>query len=272
MARSSPLLLGIVNITEDSFSDGGRYLDPAKAIAHARALLRDGADAVDLGAASSNPDSEPVPPALEIERLAPVVAALKEDGAAISIDSFATETQAWALEQGVAYVNDIQGFADPALYPKLATSQAKLVVMHSIQGRGKATREPGDPITIRDRIFRFFEARIAALAEGGIDRARLILDPGMGFFLGTSPEPSLAVLRGLPELRRAFGLPVLVSVSRKSFLRAISGRDAGASGAATLTAELFAAARGADAIRTHDVGALRDALTVGRALGQGFLP
>ena len=117
-----PIILGIVNITEDSFSDGGRYLKTIAAIAHARELAAAGAGVLDLGAASSNVDSAPVPPDVEIARLAPVVAALKADGRAVSIDSFATPVQRWALSAGVDYLNDIQGFADPELYPDLALS------------------------------------------------------------------------------------------------------------------------------------------------------
>ena len=189
--------------------------------------------------------------------MAPVVAALKGDGITISIDSFAPEVQRWALEQGVDYLNDIQSFPDETLYPVLAASRAKLIVMHSVQARGKATRIDVPPSEILPRIHSFFEARIAALTKSGIDPARIILDPGMGFFLGSDPETSFTVLRGIGELKRAFGLPVLVSVSRKSFLRSITGRAAAESGPATLAAELFAAAAGVDMIRTHDPGALK---------------
>src|SRR5262252_10552741 len=121
-------LFGILNITEDSFSDGARYLDPKAALAHARELISDGADALDVGAASSNPRSKPVPAEIEIARLKPVVALGKKMKWQVSVDSFAEETQFWALKAGVAYVNDIQGFPNPALYPKLAASNAKLIV------------------------------------------------------------------------------------------------------------------------------------------------
>jgi dihydropteroate synthase type 2 len=261
-----PKIFGIVNITEDSFSDGGLYLSPLAAITHARALAEGGADVLDLGAASSNPDAKPVPPQIEIARLAPVVAALKKEGRKISIDSFAPETQAWALTQGVDYLNDIQGFPEVNFYPVLAKARAKLVVMHSVQGRGRATRAEIDPAIVAVRIRDFFEKRICALTSAGIARERLILDPGMGFFLGANPEASLTSLKRLPELKAAFGLPILISVSRKSFLRKMTGREAGESLPATLAAELFAAARGADFIRTHEPQPLRDALTVAAAL------
>lgn len=259
-------ILGILNITEDSFSDGGKYLSPDAALARARQLAQGGADILDLGAASPNPDAKAVAPRVEIARLAPVVAGLKKDGCAISVDSFAPEVQRWAIEQGVAYLNDIQGFPDPELYPALARSDAKLVVMHSVQERGRASRVEVAPGEIFGRVRRFFEARIAALTAAGIARDRLILDPGMGFFLGANPEASLTVLRRLPELKAAFGLPVLVSVSRKSFLRAIAGRAPADSGPASLAAELFAVRQGADFVRSHEPSALKDALAVAKVL------
>ena len=259
-------ILGILNITEDSFSDGGKYLAPDAALAQARALMESGADILDLGAASSNPDAKAVARDVEIARLAPVVTALKKNAQAISIDSFSIEVQRWALEQNVGYLNDIQGFPEPALYPVLARSGAKLIVMHSVQERGRATRVDVAPEEIFARVTTFFEARIAALVKAGIARDRLILDPGMGFFLGANPQASLTMLRRLAELKAAFGLPVLVSVSRKSFLRALVGRPPAAAGAASLAAELFAARQGADYIRTHDPAALKDALAVGKAL------
>jgi dihydropteroate synthase type 2 len=254
-------ILGILNITEDSFSDGGKYLEPSAALAHARALAKD-ADILDIGAASSNPDAAGVAPEIEIARLESVVPALRREKIALSIDSYAIEVQRWALAQKVEYLNDIHGFPDAALYPDLAASAAKLIVMHSVQEQGKATRIDISPSQIVDRIRRFFAARLAALTKAGVAQERMILDPGMGFFLGTDPETSFTVLRALPVLKAEFGLPLLVSVSRKSFLRKITGRPAAEAGPASLTAELFAALNGADLIRTHDPRSLKDALAV----------
>ena len=263
----SPRLFGIVNITEDSFSDGGRYLDPSNAIAHARALLAAGAEVIDLGAAASNVDAQPVSATEEISRLDPVITALAADGAQISVDSFLPEVQRFALGDGVAFLNDIQGFPDPSLYPALAAATCRLVVMHAVQGRGRAQRVELTADEVWARIHHFFGERLAALERGGVARERLILDPGMGLFLSSRPEASLRVLTGLGRLKRDFGLPVLVSVSRKSFLRAITGHDsAKATSAATLAAEIYAAEMGADYIRTHDPGALADALKVMTAL------
>lgn len=262
LAARRPRIIGIVNITEDSFSDGGRYLSPAEAIGHARRLRADGADVIELGAAASHPDSRPVPAAEEQRRLAPVLEQLAADGIPVSVDSFRPATQLFAIARGVAYLNDIQGFPDPALYPALADAQCRLVVMHSVQRTGPATRVITDPGTIMDRIGRFFTARLAALGAAGLSPGRLIVDPGLGYFLGSNPGPSLAALAGIRDLRARFGLPVLVCPSRKSFLRTLTGKDdISLAGPASLAAEIFAAWRGADYIRTHDVAALRDAIT-----------
>ena len=263
----NPYLFGILNITADSFSDGGKYLQADAALAHARQLIADGAHILDIGAAASNPASQAVAPDLEIARLAPVVAALHAEGVALSIDSFAPEVQLWALQQGVAYLNDIHGFAEPSLYPHLAASEAKLIVMHAVQAAGRASADDIPPETIFNRILEFFEARLAALAAAGVARDRLILDPGMGMFLGRHAAASYEVLRRIGELRQAFGLPVLISVSRKSFLR--RGRAVAAAGAATLAAELFAVCQGADYIRTHVPAALADGIMVWNAAASG---
>lgn len=262
-----PLLVGIVNITEDSFSDGGRFLDPAAAIAQARGLAAGGADIVELGAAASNVAANPVSAEEEIRRLEPVIAALQADGAAISIDTYRLGVQLFAIEHGIDCLNDIHGFPDAAIYPALAAASCRLVVMHSVQSEGRAQRVDLGADEVWRRIEDFFAARVSRLERSGIARERLILDPGMGFFLSSRPEASLSVLAGLDRLKRGFDLPVMVSVSRKSFLGAIAGRrQPNELGAATLAAELYAADHGADFIRTHDPAALHDGLAVTEAL------
>jgi dihydropteroate synthase type 2 len=268
-----PRLVGILNITQDSFSDGGRYLDPESALARARSMRERGADIVELGPASSHPDPLDVAPEEEIRRIEPVAEALRDERIPFAVDSFRVETQRWSLEHGASLLNDIQGFPHPEIWSELAGADCRLVVMHSVQDRGRATREHNDPAQIIGRIETFFEERVQELEQAGIARDRLILDPGMGFFLGDTPDPSLRVLAALPGLRERFGLPLLVSVSRKSFLGALlrdsrSGepRPIDERLPATLAAEIFAAEAGADYIRTHDVRALRDALVVRRQL------
>lgn len=257
-----PLLIGIVNMTVDSFSDGGRYLTEEKATAHARELRARGADVIDVGPAASHPRSEPVTADEERRRLAPVLARLVADNIPVSVDSFLPETQRFALAHGARYLNDIQGFPSDDLYPYLAESDCKLIVMHSIQRRGPATMVPTDPAEVAAGIDGFFDERLTRLQAAGIASERLIIDPGLGFFLGSNAEPSIAVLSRIRRLKQRFGLPVLVSASRKSFLRTITGSDVDHIGPATLAAEIYAASQGVDYIRTHDVAALRDALTV----------
>lgn len=261
-------ILGILNVTADSFSDGGKYLAPDAALAHAASLMEEGADILDIGAASSNPDAAAVAPDIEIARLQPVIPVLKEKGFPLSVDSFATDVQRWALAQGVDYLNDIHGFADPDFYPELASSAAGLIVMHMVQEKGVAVRTDVPPAEIFDRVIGFFDARVAALEKAGIARDRLILDPGMGQFVGRDPENSLILLRRLPELRARYGLPLLVSVSRKGFLRKLTDQSVERAGAATLAAELFAQGQGADYIRTHAPGPLRDGVKVLKAMGK----
>jgi dihydropteroate synthase type 2 len=281
-SRPQTRLIGILNMTRDSFSDGGLYLEPDRAREHARQLMADGADLVELGPASSHPDSRNVSAEEEIARLESVVESLLREGIPLAVDSFRTATQRWCLGRGIQILNDIQGFRDPGLWGDLASDSCDLVVMHSVQDLGPATRaqhfENSEPGEVVERIESFFTHRLAELTAAGISRGRIIVDPGMGFFLAPTPGPSVAALRSLGALRESLACRVLVSVSRKSFLGSICSNDA-ASGPravedrlpATLAAELFAARQGVDFIRTHDVRGLRDALRVSLALeGESF--
>jgi dihydropteroate synthase type 2 len=255
-------LFGILNVTADSFSDGGRWLEPAAAIAHGRELHAGGADVVDVGAESTHPDAGPVPAEVEIERLLPVVQGLRAAGVPVSVDTRKPEVMRELGRRDVQFLNDVAGFRSAAAVAAAAAGRARLVVMfardHTRDGAiGEAE--------LLAAIEAFFADRVAALTAAGVDRSRIVLDPGMGLFLGPLPGPSLVVLQALPRLR-AFGLPLLVSVSRKSFLGALTGRGVRERGAATLAAELFAAEQGVDWIRTHEPRALRDALAVWGAL------
>ena len=271
MARHSqplhgPLLVGIVNITADSFSDGNRYLTSEAAVAHALRLRSEGADIIELGPAASHPGAQKVTAAEEMRRLADVIDQLVAEGVPVALDSYRPETQRFAVARGAAYLNDIQGFPDPAQYAELAGTGCRLIVMHSVQRRGPATRVATDPAAVCSGIEEFFAERLAALEAAGIGRDRLVIDPGLGYFLGSGPQPSLRILAGLEQLKARFDVPVLVSPSRKSFLRALTGMSLPEIGPATLAAELYAARHGADYLRTHDVAAIHSALTVFRAL------
>ncbi len=257
-----PRIVGIVNMTRDSFSDGGRYLAPEDALTHAWRLRSAGADIIELGPAASHPAAARVSAAEERRRLAPVIRWLTAAGVPVSVDSLLPDTHRFAVASGAAYLNDIQGFPDPGRYRELAAAGCRLIVMHSVQRFGPATKVPTGPEEAWAGIERFFTGRLAALERAGVAADRLIIDPGLGYFLSSNPEASLVALAGIRHLRARYGLPVLVSPSRKSFLRALTGRGVAQTGPATLAAELFAAWQGADYIRTHDVAALHDALTV----------
>ena len=261
-----PRLVGVVNITEDSFSDGGRFLAPDDALAQARRLRAEGADIVELGPAASNPDAAPVSAAEERRRLEPVLEPLLAEGVPVAVDSYLPETQRFAIAHGVGYLNDIHGFPAPDLYSAFAASDCSLIVMHSVQRTGLATRVATDPREVWASIDAFFTERLAALAAAGLGRDRIIIDPGLGYFLGSNPEPSLLALASIRRLKDRFGVRVLISPSRKSFLRTITGREIAEAGPASLAAELYAASQRVDFIRTHDIASLRDAMIVREAI------
>jgi dihydropteroate synthase type 2 len=259
-------IFGILNVTRDSFSDGGRYLEPGAAVAHALEMVRDGADVVDVGAASSHPEAEEVSAAEEIERLEPVVRELVERQISVSVDTWQPAVQTYAVGAGASWINDVRGFGDVSVHPALAASRARLVVMHSIGGGARATREETQAESVWEGIVTFFDEKLATLERAGVGRDRLVVDPGMGLFLGASPAPSVYVLHRLGELRERYRLPVFVSVSRKSLVGRLAGRDVSRRDAASLATELFAVEQGATIIRTHEPRLLRDALAVQQAL------
>ncbi len=255
-------IFGILNITEDSFSDGGKYLTEKSAKTHAQKLIDEGADCIDIGAASSHPDAACVSSEIQIERLKLILPTLKAHGITISIDSFDPQVQLFALEQGVSYLNDVNAFSHPEIYPEIASSTCKLVLMHSIHKDGKAIRSSTNPIQIKDEMFSFFQKKLSELQRANISLDRCILDPGMGFFLGSNPETSFYILRHLSELHEEFNLPLFLSVSRKSFLGNTINKPVYERSAATLSAELYAVLQGVAYIRTHEVGQLKDALRI----------
>lgn len=261
-------IFGIVNVTRDSFSDGGRFFEPEAAIAHAGELLADGADVIDVGAESSHPDAEDVTAAEEIRRLEPVVGALLARGAAVSVDTTKPEVMRAMAARGVQWLNDVNGFRAPGALDAAASAppHVRFVVMFSRANGPRAERDAAARGDVLAEVNAFFAERLAAFAAAGVARERLVFDPGMGYFVGGT-TPSLAVLRHLPSLRR-HGVPLLLAISRKSFLGKLTGRPTHERGPATLAAELWAARHGADYVRTHDVAALRAGLAVERAIAE----
>ena len=264
---ASPQIFGIVNVTIDSFSDGGRYFNAENAVAHAEQLRVSGADVLDIGAESTHPDAEDVAASEEIMRLEPVVAALVEQGAVVSIDTTKADVMREMVGVGAQWLNDVNGFrdADALRVAGQCEDHVRFVVMYSRSQSARADRRSSGTAGLIVELSDFFTERRRAFAEVGVAPERIVFDPGMGFFLGNDAEPSLMVLRNLRELTVEAG-PMLVSVSRKSFLGEVTGSAVQQRGPATLSAELWAARHGAGYLRTHDVKALRDALRVQKAI------
>ena len=244
------LVMGILNVTPDSFSDGGRYLEPAAAIARGRELLAAGADLLDIGAASTRPGSEPVPAAEQVRRLAPVLDGLK--GAAISVDTASAEVAADALARGAVVINDVTALADPAMASTVARAGAGLVLMHMQGNPLTMQKDPRYDDVVRE-VADFLRERMAVAVAAGVAPEALALDPGIGF--GKKLDHTLALLAGTAELA-AIGRPVLVGASRKSFIGRLTGEDdPERRHEGSLAAAAIAAFEGARILRVHDVAA-----------------
>jgi dihydropteroate synthase len=260
LALDRPLIMAIVNLTPDSFSGDG--LSAERALAHAREQIAAGADLLDLGAESSRPGATPTPLDEELSRLLPVLAGLADCAVPISVDTYKPEVMRAAIAAGASMINDIYGLRRPGALAAVAGSDVALCLMHMA----------GEPLTMQQQPFytdvvgevrAFLGERVRAAENAGIARERLCVDPGFGF--GKTLADNLALLSALPQFV-ADGLPLLVGMSRKSMLGAITGRPVDARGPASVAAALLAAQRGAHIIRVHDVAATRDALAVWRAL------
>jgi dihydropteroate synthase len=259
LAKARPLVMGVVNITPDSFSDGGRFLDPAAAIAQARRLVAEGADILDLGAESTRPYGGAVRVPLEDEqaRLAPVLAEVVALGVPVSIDTLKAPIAAWALAQGAAIVNDVWGLQrDPDMTRIVAKHGAPVIVMHN--------RDAADPaIDIVADVTAFFERSLDIAERAGIARDRIALDPGIGF--GKTPEQSMICIARL-DAWRSFGLPLLVGASRKRFIHNVVPSEPMERQGGSIAAHLIAVENGAAIVRVHDVAPTVQALAVAAAI------
>ena len=256
---SRPLIMGIINLTPDSFSDGGRFQQLEAARAQARKLAEGGADILDVGAESTRPGHTPIPADEEWRRLEPVLGALVEEIALpFSIDTYKAETARRALTLGVNVVNDVWGLQrDPRMAETVAESGAGLVVMHN---RETVDRE----IDIVEDMLRFFERSLALADQAGVERSKILVDPGIGF--GKSRAQNLQALKATDRLKSAFGLPVLIGVSRKRMFGEILGAGVDDRLIGTLAANLTTLARGANVFRVHDAAEHRAAFTVFEAI------
>jgi dihydropteroate synthase len=258
-AARRPLVMGVVNVTPDSFSDGGRFFDPAAAVAHGERLWAEGADWLDVGGESTRPGSAPVPPAEQIRRVVPVIAALAaRSRAPLSVDTTSAEVAAAALEAGATVINDVSGLGDPGMAPLAARAGATLVVMH-LRGTPADMQRDTAYADLVGEVTAHLRARAAVAVAAGVAPERVIVDPGLGF--GKAPLDNPRLVAAVPAIR-ALGHRVLIGGSRKAFVGRLTGvaaaedRVHGSVGVA-----LAAAALGADVIRVHDVAATVQALT-----------
>jgi dihydropteroate synthase len=254
--------MGVINVTPDSFSDGGRYAGHDAALAHARQMLADGADIVDVGGESTRPGAAPVAEADEIDRVLPVIEALVADGARVSVDTMKPVVMRAAIAAGAAMINDVRALRAPGALEAAAASDVAVCLMH-MQGEPRTMQAAPHYDDVVADVRDFLATRAAAAIAAGISHERIVLDPGFGF--GKSLAHNLALLRGLPELR-ALGFPVLAGLSRKSSIGQITGREASERTAGSLAAALAAVARGAAIVRVHDVRETVDALKVWHAV------
>ena len=266
VTRDVPLLMGIVNITPDSFSDGGRYLSPESALRHAERLIGEGADMLDLGAESSRPGALALPLEEEQARLLPVLRGCVAMGKPVSVDTYKPEVMCVAVAEGAAMLNDIWGFRRPGAFEaalEAARAGMSLTIMH--MDRDPATMQDNPHYTdVVVEVRGFLAGRVAAFRAAGVEAGQLVVDPGFGF--GKTVAHNLALLRHLEALR-SIGCGVLAGLSRKSTIGAITGHDqADERVFGSVAAALIAAQNGATILRVHDVGATRDALRVWEAV------
>ncbi len=259
LAKARPLVMGVVNVTPDSFSDGGRFLDPKAAIAQAERLVGEGADIIDIGAESTRPygGATPVSLAEERRRLEPMLTPVVALGVPVSIDTIKAEVAAWALETGADIVNDVWGLQrDPDMARVIAEHGVPVIIMHN--------RDGADPAIdiIRD-VNEFFSRSLEIAWSAGIHRHRIVLDPGIGF--GKTPEQSITCIARLHAFA-AFGLPLLVGASRKRFINAITPSEPMQRLGGSLAAHLLAVEHGAAIVRAHDVAPTVQALAVAAAI------
>jgi dihydropteroate synthase len=262
---SRPLIMGIVNVTPDSFSDGGRYLSAPAALAHAERLVAQGADLLDIGGESTRPGAADVSETEELDRVLPLVEALRASGVTISVDTSKPAVMRAALAAGAAVINDVRAFRAQGALEAVRGSDCGLVLMHMLGSPRTMQSEPQYANVVAD-VAAFLRGRVADLANAGVDLCRTAIDPGFGF--GKSVEHNFALLRRLPALQ-AIGRPVLAGLSRKSMLGAVTGRTVNERVAASVAAAVLAVERGARIVRVHDVAATRDALQVWAATVKG---
>jgi dihydropteroate synthase len=265
---SRPLVMGIINVTPDSFSDGGLHLRHDAALAHAHQLIAEGAAMLDIGGESTRPGAMPVGVQQELDRVLPLIEALRGAPVPLSIDTHKPEVMRAALAAGVSMVNDINALQQPGALQALAASDAAVCLMHK-QGDPQTMQQQPHYADVVSEVKEFLRARIAAAQAAGIARERMVIDPGFGF--GKSLVHNLDLLRSLADFE-GMGVPLLAGLSRKSMLGAITGQDVEHRLPASVAAALLAVQRGAKIVRVHDVRATVDALKILDAVNENHTP
>lgn len=261
--QSKPLVMGILNATPDSFSDGGRYQSIDLAISHAEQMIADGVDIIDIGGESSRPGAAPLALDEELGRVMPLIYALRDCGKAISIDTYKPEVMREAIIAGVDMVNDIRGFSDPQSRSVIASSDVAVCVMH-MQNNPQNMQQQPDYVDVVREVQAFLSARCDDLFALGVDRARVCVDPGFGF--GKTLEHNLHLLRHLGALSEQLDLPVLAGLSRKNMIGVLTGKPVEKRMAGSVAAALAAVQQGAKLVRVHDVAETVDAIRVWQAI------
>ncbi len=264
-ATDRPLVMGIVNVTTDSFSDGGLYVQAERAIEHGLKLREEGADLLDIGGESTRPGAQPVTAGIELERILPVIAGLRDCGAALSVDTMKPEVMRAVLATGADMINDVNALRAPGAWEAVTGSDCGLCLMH-MQGEPRTMQADPRYQDVIAEIAGFFARGMVEARSRTIDMNRLLIDPGFGF--GKTLAHNVALFREIPGFSRI--APVLVGVSRKSMLGLITGKPVEARMPASVAAALLAAQSGAAVLRVHDVAATVDALKVWQALCQGI--
>lgn len=260
-----PLVMGVLNVTPDSFSDGGQFHGLESALSHAEQMIADGVDIIDIGGESSRPGAQPLPLEEELRRVMPVLYALRDCGKPLSIDTYKPQVMHEAIAAGVDMINDINGFLAPGALSAVKDSDCALCIMH-MQSDPQTMQVKPQYGNVVDEVTAFLRGRVVALEDEGIVRNRLCIDPGFGF--GKTLEHNLALLNNIGQIQTAIGLPLLAGLSRKSMIGAITGKPVEQRLAGSLAAALAAAAHGAHIVRVHDVAETVDALKVWQATTQ----
>ena len=256
------LIMGVLNVTPDSFSDGGRFFDPARALEQANRMIAEGADILDIGGESSRPGAAPVGAEEELRRVMPVLEKLADLQVPVSVDTGKPEVMRAVIAAGAAMINDIFALRTPGALEAAAGSDAAVCLMH-MRGEPRTMQQDPHYQDVVAEVGAFLDGRAKAVMAAGIGRDRIVLDPGFGF--GKTPQHNLELVRALQRLRQ-LGYPVLAGLSRKSLFGRIAGRAAGERVHASAAGALLAVQRGASIVRVHDVAATRDSLLVLHAI------